>query len=159
MDYKIRQMYKSEYPLLDDFCYEAIYIPEGAAAPPRSIIQQPSLQVYIAEFGEHIDDFAMAAETERKVIGAVWARIMNDYGHIDDETPSLAIALHKEYRSKGIGTDLMCEMLTLLKKHGYKSVSLSVQKENYALKMYEKLGFVKVKDGGEGELIMRCRLI
>lgn len=63
---------------------------------------------------------------------------MNDYGHIDDETPSLAISLHKEYRGKGLGTNMMKEMLSLLKTHGYKHVSLSVQKANYAAEMYRK---------------------
>lgn len=38
MDYKIREMKSMEYPLLNDFLYEAIFIPEGAEAPPRSVI-------------------------------------------------------------------------------------------------------------------------
>jgi ribosomal protein S18 acetylase RimI-like enzyme len=61
---------------------------------------------------------------------------MNDYGHIDDETSSLAISLYKEYRRQGIGTDMMKEMLSLLKTYGYKRVSLSVQKVNFAARMY-----------------------
>lgn len=28
---------------------------------------------------------------------------MNDYGHIDDQTTSLAISLYPEYRNQGIG--------------------------------------------------------
>ena len=49
------------------------------------------------------------ADDEGKVIGAVWTRIMNDYGHVDDDTPSFAISLYKEYRGQGIGTCLMKE--------------------------------------------------
>ena len=71
---------------------------------------------------------------------------MNDYGHIDNETPSLAISLYKEYRGQGIGTNMMKEMLSLLKTHGYKCVSLSVQKANYAAKMYRKIGFEIIKE-------------
>ena len=66
---------------------------------------------------------------------------MNDYGHVDDETPSLAISLYKEYRYRGIGTKLLREMLKHLKEKGYQKVSLAVQKDNYALKMYKDLGF------------------
>ena len=29
---------------------------------------------------------------------------MSDYGHIDDDTPSFAISLYKEYCGRGIGT-------------------------------------------------------
>ena len=78
---------------------------------------------------------------------------MNDYGHIDDKTPSLAISLYKEYRGQGIGTDMMKEMLSLLKAHGYKRVSLSVQKTNYAVEMYRKIGFDIVR-GNKEEWIM-----
>ena len=62
---------------------------------------------------------------------------MNDYGHIDDNTPSFAISLYEEYRGKGIGTELMKTMLKLLKNKGYKKTSLAVQKDNYAVKMYK----------------------
>ena len=44
---------------------------------------------------------------------------MNDYGHVDDDTPSFAISLDKGYRGKGIGTDLMRRMLERLKEQGY----------------------------------------
>ena len=97
------------------------------------------------------------AEVDGKIIGAVWVRIMNDYGHIDDETPSLAISLYKEYRGFGIGSVMMKEILALLKTHGYKQVSLSVQKTNYAAKMYLKVGFKIVRENEE-EYIMICHL-
>lgn len=38
------------YPLLKEFLYDAIYLPEGAAAPPREIVNQPELAVYITNF-------------------------------------------------------------------------------------------------------------
>lgn len=81
---------------------------------------------------------------------------MNDHGHIDDETPSLAISLHKEYRGKGLGTNMIKEMLSLLKTHGYKRVSLSVQKANYAAEMYRKIGFEIIRENKE-EWIMLWR--
>lgn len=78
---------------------------------------------------------------------------MNDYGHIDDQTPSFAISLYKEYRGYGIGTDMMRKMLSLLKESGYKQASLAVQKENYAVKMYKNVGF-EIVDENEEEYIM-----
>ena len=128
MKYTIREMTAQEYPLLDDFLYEAIFVPEGVEPPSKSIITAPELQVYVKDFGASKDDFALVAEVENKIIGAVWGRIMNDYGHIDDKTPSLAISLYKKYRGQGIGSSLIKEMLSLLQAHGYKRVSLSVQK-------------------------------
>ena len=114
MNYTIREIKTSEYPLLDDFLYEAIYIPKGAAPPPRSILTAPELQVYTRRFGESDDDKCLVAEAGGTIVGAVWTRIMDDYGHIDDHTPSLAISLYKEYRGNGIGTAMMKAMLDLL---------------------------------------------
>lgn len=157
MNYIIRPIRKAEIPLLKDFLYNAIFIPEGAAAPPREIVDDESLQVYIRDFGQESDDRCLVAEADGKVVGAIWSRIMDDYGHIADDVPSIAISLYKEYRDKGIGTELLKNMLNLLKADGYKSVSLSVQKANYAMKMYQKAGFKVISDDTE-EAIMKCDL-
>ncbi len=58
MNYTIREIQKQEYPLLDDFLYEAIFIPEGVEPPPKTIITSPELQVYVDRFGESKDDRA-----------------------------------------------------------------------------------------------------
>ena len=144
-------------PLLNDFLYEAIFIPEGVAAPPKSIIELEDLQVYLQDFGRRPDDHCLVAEVDGKVIGAVWVRVMDDYGHIDNSTPSLAISLYKNYRDHGIGTQLLQRMLDLLREKGYRQVSLSVQKANYALRMYQKAGFEVIADRGE-EVLMLCRI-
>ncbi|MCC8050921.1 MAG: GNAT family N-acetyltransferase [Clostridiales bacterium] len=157
MNYNIRTLSKGEYSLLQDFLYEAIFVPEGVPAPPKSIINQPELQVYIADFGKKKDDIGLAAEVDNTVVGSVWARIMNDYGHIDNDTPSIAISLYKEYRGRGIGTSMMNEILNILRERGYKQASLSVQKANYAVKMYLNVGF-EIVDENEEEYIMLCRL-
>lgn len=156
MEYQIREIRKGEYEILADFLYEAIYVPKGTDKPPKSIINKPELQVYIENFGK-ADDWCLVAEVKDKIVGAVWARIMNDYGHIDDETPSFAIAVYEEYRHLGIGTELMRAMLKLLKDKGYKKASLSVQKANYAVGLYRKAGFEVVDENME-EYIMVCRL-
>ena len=157
MDYRIRTMLEGEDSLLEDFLYEAIYVPDGMSAPPKSIINQPELQIYLTDFGKKKDDIGLVAEVDKKAVGAVWVRIMNDYGHIDNDTPSFAISLYKDYRGLGIGTALMKEMLRILKDRGYKQASLAVQKANYAVKMYQKIGFEIVDESGE-EYIMLCRL-
>lgn len=157
MNYQIRPIRKEEIPILGDFLYEAIFIPEGVAAPPRSILDDENLQVYIRDFGQMPADRCLVAEVGDKIVGAIWSRIMNDYGHIADDVPSIAISLYKEYRNLGIGTDMLRQMLELLKADGYKSVSLSVQKANYAMRMYQKAGFRILSDDAE-EALMQCIL-
>lgn len=157
MDYQIRPIRKEETPLLRDFLYNAIFFPEGVTPPHMSIVDDESLQIYIRDFGLLPDDRCLVAELNGKVVGAIWSRIVNDYGHIADDVPSIAISLYKEYRNQGIGTELLKQMLDLLKADGYKSVSLSVQKANYAMKMYQKAGFQTISEDAK-EAIMQCIL-
>ena len=150
----IREIRSEEIPLLNDFLYEAIFIPEGVPAPPRSIIENEGLQVYVRDFGIKADDRCLVAEVDGIVVGAVWTRVMNDYGHIAEGIPSLAISLYKDYRGQGIGTELLREMLQLLRRDGYPQVSLSVQKANYAFRMYQKAGFEVMKETEEEYLMV-----
>jgi len=157
VNYNIRKIREDEYKLLEDFIYEAIFIPDGVEPPPKTIINQPDLQVYINDFGKEKDDICFVAEADDKVVGAVWVRDMHDYGHIADGVPSFAISLYKQYRNFGIGTQLMITMLDELKKRGYERTSLAVQKANYAVRMYKKVGF-SIIDENDEEYIMVCEL-
>ena len=156
LSYTIRPMIFQEYSLLDDFLYEAIFIPKGVEAPPKDIIKAPELQVYVESFGTRDGDICFVAEISGKVVGAVWVRIMDDYGHVEDGVPSFAISLYKKYRGCGIGTELMKRMLAELQIRGYKKASLAVQKENYAVRMYKKVGF-EIIDENDEEYIMMWR--
>ncbi len=157
MKYTIREIKNSEYDILNEFLYQAIFIPKDVVAPPKSIILNDELQVYVKDFGTKKDDKCFVAEVDNNVVGAVWVRIMNDYGHINDDTPSFAISLYKDYRGYGIGTELMKTTLNHLKIVGYKQCSLAVQKANYAVKMYLNVGFEIIDENAE-EYIMVCRL-
>ena len=153
----IRKLRAGETALLKDFLYEAIFIPEGVEPPARDIVEQPELKLYYEDFGRGSADHCLVAEAEGDVVGAVWTRIMNDYGHVDDKTPSFAISLLPKYRGLGIGTRLMKDMLALLKEQGFRRASLAVQKANYAVRMYKNVGFEIVGDNDE-EFIMVCTL-
>ena len=153
MDYIIREMRKDEYPLLKDFLYEAIFQKDEKNLLPKKIIEMPEIRIYIEDFGKKQDDYCLCAVVNGRVVGAVWVRIIEGFGCVDDQTPELAIALYKEYRRLGIGSRLMAEMLNLLKEKGYRKTSLSVQKDNYAAQMYLKMGYI-IKKEKEEEYIM-----
>ena len=95
---ELRKIRANEIQVLQDFLYEAIFIPEGVEPPAREIIELPELKLYYENFGAGTADNCIVADDGGKLIGAVWTRIMNDYGHVDDDTPSFAISLYKEYR-------------------------------------------------------------
>ena len=154
MNYRIREIEKTEISLLDDFLYEAIFIPEGVTPPPKDIIEDEELQIYVKDFGKYKDDICFVAEVEGGVVGAVWLRVIDDYGHIDDDTPSLSISVYKGYRNLGIGKALIKNVLEELKKRGYKKTSLSVQKANYASEIYKKAGYYVYEEREEDYIMV-----
>lgn len=149
MEYAVRQMREDEHPLLEDFLYEAIFVPpdyEGDV--PRSIIfDDPLCYAAIEDFGIYENDIAFVATADGEPVGCCWARTTEEYGHIDDETPSLSISVLEDHRGNGIGTDLLEAMIEELQDRGLDRVSLSVQKENPAARLYQRLGFEIVGDG------------
>lgn len=157
MQYNLRPLKQEEYSLLEDFLYDAIFVPVGEEALPRSVLLEPSIQNYYQDFGR-AHDYCLVAEQEGKLLGAVWARVLSGpvkgYGYVDEHTPELAISVQNEFRGKGIGTALLRAMLDLLQRAGYGQTSLSVQKENPAADLYKRLGFTTLEEKDEDYLML-----
>ena len=78
----IRQMKEEEYPILEEFLYQAIFVTEGAEMPDRSILQLPELRYYTEQFGQKAGDLAFVEEDEGQVVGAAWVWHIHDYGYV-----------------------------------------------------------------------------
>jgi len=157
---KIRVMKTSDYACLPEFLYQSIFIPEGVKPPSRSIINDPQIFIYIKSFGTRPGDLGVVAEQNAQVVGAAWTRIISAYGHIDAETPELAISILPEFRGYGIGTKMMKKLFEILRSGGYVRTSLSVQKNNPAIRFYKRLGYSIVEEktdhaGNEDFIMMK----
>ena len=61
----------------------------------------------------------------------------------------------KDYRKLGVGTKLLTKMIEKLIQLGYDQVSLSVDLENYALKLYQKSGFDIVHSDSKSAIMIK----
>jgi ribosomal protein S18 acetylase RimI-like enzyme len=140
----IRKLEAPTYPFLEDFLFEAIYIPEGSPPLDKSIIFQPELYNYVKDFGQE-NDLGFIIESDNKPVGAIWTRLFSDeqkgYGFVDNETPELSMAINANFRNQGFGRQLLEKMFLKLQESGYKKVSLSVDRRNFAYQLYQKVGF------------------
>lgn len=154
----IREIKESEFGILEDMLYQAIYQPDKKNLIPRSVLNIPEVDTYIRDFGKEKADYCLVADFEGEIIGAVWGRIISGdikgYGYVDDHTPEFAISLLEEYRNQGVGSRLMTVMIEHLHKSGYNQASLNVKKENYAVKLYRKMGFEIAKEDEEDYLMI-----
>jgi RimJ/RimL family protein N-acetyltransferase len=153
---------REDMPILEDLLYEVLFQPEGAEPLPRDIVKRPEIDNYIRDFGQRRGDFCLFAVLNGKTVGGAWLRILDGepkgYGNIDSETPELAIAVFREYRNLGIGTELIHEIIDLtFHSRDYKQISLSVNRANYAVEMYKKLGFEIVKENEEDYVMVLKR--
>lgn len=152
----IKEIKSSDYPYLEDFLYDAIFVPKHEEKPSRLILQDRSLQLYIKDFGQYKDDLGFVAFINEERVGMVWVRKIHDYGYIDDLSPSLSISVKEAFRSKGIGTALIIEIIHALKKRKIPAISLSVSKLNKAYDLYQRLGFKLVREN-ENDYVMKYK--
>jgi RimJ/RimL family protein N-acetyltransferase len=66
------------------------------------------------------------------------------YGFVDESTPELGIAVSPEVRGRGIGRALLASLIEHARAAQLPALSLSVESDNPALRLYERLGFEKV---------------
>ena len=163
MDLKvdIRELKNDEISHLDNFLYDAIFIPEGQKKPDKEIIKLPELSGYIKDFGKDTDH-CLVAELNGELIGAIWIRIFSEdekgFGFIDSKTPELSMSVVENYRKKGIGTKMLKALLNKFTLLEYDQASLSVDKQNFAMRLYQNFGFETVNsDEKSATLIKRFK--
>ena len=118
------------------------------------------LERYVAGWGRRGDD-AVVAIDEFQPVGAAWFRLFDadepGYGFVDENTPELTIAIVPSRRGKGLGEQLLTSLLDRAREEGFARISLSVEADNPAIRLYEQHGFTRVGDRA-GALVMSAEL-
>jgi ribosomal protein S18 acetylase RimI-like enzyme len=60
----------------------------------------------------------------------------------------VSIGVVSEFRGRGVGGALLQALIRTAKSQGFKTLSLGVEKDNPALQIYERHGFVRLFDTG-----------
>jgi ribosomal protein S18 acetylase RimI-like enzyme len=147
---------------LDDLrraLYEAVaWNPERVIPPYEFTIEHPELARYHAGWGRR-GDLAVVAEDGGEIVGAALCRLFtnDDHGHgyVDDETPELAVAVWDGRRGKGIGTQLMEALEDVARAEGFSQLSLSVDADNPARHLYERLGYAEISADESGVRMLK----
>ena len=155
---EIRPIAHNELEFLFDLVYEAAYIPEGMERPPKSFVYEPQVSRYVENFGRD-GDVAFVLVDKSALVGGIWCRLFSEecsgYGFVDESTPELGMAVFDPHRGQGFGTQLMHTLIESLSDAGFGQVSLSVDKRNPALRLYERFGFEAVRERGNAITMMK----
>jgi len=147
-DVLVRRGGAQDLRFLRDMLHHAYYWRE---LMPHKDPMEGSVQRYVMNWGRP-GDAAMIAYDETGNVGAAWYRLFKEkepgYGFVDERTPELSIAVVPSRRGKGFGDELLSALLGQARKDGFTQISLSVEPDNPALRLYERHGFRKVGEAG-----------
>jgi len=154
----IRPGSRHDARFLRDMLHHAYYWRELI---PHDDPMEGSVQRYVMNWGRPGDAALIALDEAGRPVGAAWYRLFKahepGYGFVDEQTPELSIAVVPSRRGKGHGDELLSALLEQARKDGFAQISLSVEPDNPALRLYERHGFRKVGESG-GSWTMLARL-
>lgn len=160
IEIRIRPLTAEDAADLKRMLYLALFVTPGEPPLPEDIVELPEIARYVRDWGQPNDLGFAAVDHKGEMIGAAWLRLLTGrgrgYGHVDDQTPELSMALQEERRGKGIGTRLL-ERVFDAASEKYATVSLSVSVENPAVRLYRRFGFVTVSESS-GSITMLKQL-
>ena len=151
----LRKAGRRDVRFLRDMLHHAFYWREAASGAD----EQPVYR-YVYNWGAPGDTGVIALD-DGFPVGAAWYRLFKadapGYGFVDEQTPELAIAVVPSRRGRGFGERLLSSLMERAREEGHEALSLSVHRDNPAIRLYERFGFRPVREVGE-TLVMRAEL-
>ena len=115
------------------------------------VLDEPEFARYVENWGRPGDTALVAESADGTLVGAAWYRLFDveepGYGFVDAATPEVAIGVEPGHRGAGIGRALLETLAERARGEGFQTLSLAVEQDNPALRLYEQVGFQRVKQG------------
>ena len=142
----IRPIQPDDEPFLWDMGWEATAVDAGMRALGReAALALPHVRHYLEGWGRPGDAGVVAVSEDGQRLGAAWYRLFPDedpgYGFVAPDVPELSIGVVGEARGSGVGKALLGALLELAREQGHQRLSLSVDRQNPARRLYERVGF------------------
>lgn len=156
---EIRDLRPEESTFLHEMLYAALaWRPDVELPPLEWVLAHPQVEPFHRDWGR-AGDVALVAEEHGKPVGLVWYRLFTEGDHgegfVDEATPEIAIAVVDGCRGRGIGRSLMLAAHERARAAGVERISLSVDGDNPAKRLYESLGYVEHPPGDEdGRMVL-----
>jgi ribosomal protein S18 acetylase RimI-like enzyme len=142
----IRTVQIQDLSFLWDMLYEAAAVAESMRALGKEkALSLPVNRKYVEGWGCPGDAGVIAVDQTEQPLGAAWYRLhpaeAPGYGFVSSTIPELTISVRADARGQGIGHALLQALIELAQSQGDAALSLSVDRNNPALHLYEYFGF------------------
>lgn len=158
----LRESQLADISFLREMLYEGVYWRAIANAVNPSFeegLADPEVNKSLADWGKRDGDTAVVALVNSIPVGAAWYRYWTDdnfiRGYIEETIPTLVIAVHRDYRRRGIGKKMIEWLIDHASKHTIQKISLMVSKDNHAIRLYRNCGFQEYADKGDSLIMLR----
>jgi ribosomal protein S18 acetylase RimI-like enzyme len=157
--FSIREARREDERFLSEMLYEAAtWRPGPHRFSANEVLSLPEIAVYISGWGRPGDEGLIAEAETGEPVGAAWYRLFSEaahgFGFVNAETPELTIAVRQDLRARGIGGALLKELIASARKAGLAALSLSVEPDNPALRLYGRAAFRVI---GTGKVLTMIR--
>lgn len=130
-------------------------------SPQRSVgevLAVPAFAHYVEGWPRPGDLGVVAEDAGGTPLGATWFRLLPaddpGFGFVASDVPEVTIGVVPDARGRGIGRRLLERLIVEARDHGVERLSLSVELDNPAMALYERLGFVTVsEDDGAATMV------
>jgi GNAT superfamily N-acetyltransferase len=155
---RIRDLRPEETAFLRDMLYAALDWKEGRWLPPKFLLLRvPQVSIFHKGWGRP-GDTALVAEQDGQLLGLGWYRLFTEAVHgegfVDEETPEVAVAVVDGHRGEGIGTALMEAIHARAREQGLRQLSLGVDHDNPARRLYARLGYVELHERDDDDRML-----
>lgn len=149
MEFGIRRAGPDDAPFLAQMVVEAVNWLPGRDWSRERILSDPSLAHYVSGWMRPDDLGLVAVDAAGQPVGAAWLRYLTaadpGFGYVADDVPELTIGVVPGWRGQGVGRALLRELLAGAREAGVRAVSLSVERANFAARLYAAEGFRAVE--------------
>jgi GNAT superfamily N-acetyltransferase len=159
MAYGIRRAVGADASFLVEMVCEAANWHPDRVRPKVDLLADASVMRYASGWQRPADDGVVAVDDAGDLIGACWYRVLPPaepgYGFVASGVPELTLGVRPLWRAQGVGRALLSAACDLARDAGHQRVSLSVERANFAERLYRSEGFVVVASGPDSDTMVR----
>jgi GNAT superfamily N-acetyltransferase len=159
MAYRIRTAVRADASFLVEMVCEAANWHPDRVRPKPDLLADPHVMRYARGWKRPADDGVIAVDDSGESIGACWYRVLpaNEpgYGYVAPGVPELTLGVRPMWRAQGVGRELLVATCDLARERGHQRISLSVERANFAQRLYRSEGFAVLESGPDSDTMVR----
>ena len=148
----LRPATAADLPFMEGMLAFAAYWRAAQPPPLAEVLADPHNAIYTRDWGRP-GDSGFVAEVDGSAAGAAWYRLFRaveaGYGFINEGTPEITVAVEPSFRRRGLAAALLEALAQAALEAGFGALSLSVERENPAVRIYLRAGYEVVAEMGQ----------